>query len=224
MRGMKVLVIDDEKNVRRLVGDTLRNEGYEVAEAKNGYEGIELVLSDKAIDLILLDVRMPQMDGFMTIKEIREVCGTPVIFLTANDDVSQEVKGLRLGAYDYITKPFSYEVLVARVTSCLNQLNKLQPETIVIGQMTINMTNREIRIKDRDVGLTQKEFDVVELLIRHKNMSLERSRILDKVWGYDYYGDQRTVDTHIKTLRAKMGDYGKMIKTVRGVGYYFEMD
>lgn len=224
MRGMKVLVIDDEKNVRRLVGDTLRNEGYEVAEAKNGYEGIELVLSDKAIDLILLDVRMPQMDGFMTIKEIREVCDTPVIFLTANDDVSQEVKGLRLGAYDYITKPFSYEVLVARVTSCLNQLNKLQPETIVIGQMTINMTNREIRIKDRDVGLTQKEFDVVELLIRHKNMSLERSRILDKVWGYDYYGDQRTVDTHIKTLRAKMGDYGKMIKTVRGVGYYFEMD
>lgn len=221
---MKILVIDDEKHVRRLVGDTLRREGFQVVEAKNGFEGVESVIADKGIDLILLDVRMPKMDGFMTIREIRQVCDTPVIFLTANDDVSQEVKGLRLGAYDYITKPFSYEVLIARVTSCLSQLNKLQAEVVEVGQMIINMTNREIAIKGTDICVTQKEFDVIELLIRHKNMSMERNRILDKVWGYDYYGDQRTVDTHIKTLRAKMGDYGKMIKTVRGVGYYIELD
>ena len=221
---MKVLVIDDEKHVRRLVGDTLRNEGFEVVEAKDGFEGVDLVVQDKSIDLILLDVRMPKMDGYKTIVELRMVCDTPVIFLTANDDVSQEVKGLKLGAYDYITKPFSYEILIARVKSCLSQLHKRQPEVIDLDGMVINMTNREIYIDGKKVGVTQKEFDVIELLIHNKNMSLERNKILDKVWGYDYYGDQRTVDTHIKTLRAKLGDHGQCIKTVRGVGYYIEMD
>lgn len=221
---MKILVIDDEKNVRRLVGDYLRNEGFDVVEGKDGFDGINQVVSNKDIDLILLDVRMPKMDGYKTIVEIREICDTPVIFLTANDDISQEIRGLQLGAFDYITKPFSYEILVARVNSCLTQLKKLQPEEMEIGSMVIQITNRAIYLEEENVGVTQKEFDVLELLLRNKNICLERNKILDKVWGYDYYGDQRTVDTHIKTLRAKMGPYGKMIKTVRGTGYYVELD
>ena len=221
---MKVLVVDDEKNIRRLVGDYLRNENFEVMEAKDGLDAIEVLTVNRSIDLILLDVRMPKMDGYETMAEIRKVCDAPVIFLTANDDISQEVKGLQLGAYDYITKPFRYEVLVARVKGCLKQLKKIQPEEVVIGSMLIQMTNRTVYIDEESVGVTQKEFDILELLLRNKNICLERNKILDKVWGYDYYGDQRTVDTHIKTLRAKIHPYGKLIKTVRGTGYYIELD
>lgn len=221
---MKILVIDDEKHVRRLVGDYLRHEGFTVLEAGGGQEGVDRVLADKDIELVLLDVRMPKMDGFAVIKEIKEYTNIPVIFLTANDDISQEVKGLSLGAFDYITKPFSYEVLVARVRSCLLQLNRLQPDVIIFEELKINMSSRQVTLEDVPTGMTQKEFDILSLLIRNKNMTLDRDRILNKVWGFDYYGDQRTVDTHIKTLRAKMGSYGKMIKTVRGVGYFIEMD
>jgi len=221
---MKILVIDDEAHVRRLVGDYLRHEGFTVLEAANGQAGIDWVLADKEIELVLLDVRMPKMDGFAVIKELKTFSNLPVIFLTANDDTSQEVKGLSLGAFDYITKPFSYEVLVARVRSCLLQLNRLQPDVIIYKSLKINMSSRQVTLEDVPTGMTQKEFDILSLLIRNKNMTLDRDRLLNKVWGFDYYGDQRTVDTHIKTLRAKMGIYGKMIKTVRGVGYYIEMD
>lgn len=221
---MKVLVVDDEKNVRRLVGDCLKNEGIEVIEASGGYECIDYILVDQTIDLVLLDVRMPKMDGFETLKEIKRIADIPVIFLTGNGDVSMEIKSLKLGAYDYITKPFSYEVLVARVESCMNQLKKAQPEILNIEGLKINLSNREVTINGENIGVTQKEFDVLELLIMNKNISLNRNNILNKVWGFDYFGDQRTVDTHIKTLRAKMKTYGTLIKTVRGVGYFIEMD
>lgn len=221
---MKILVIDDEKHNRRLIGDCLRNEGFEIVEGKDGFEGIERLAEDKDIDLILLDIRMPKMDGFQTYAEIREISSVPVIFLTALSDIHHEVKGLKLGAYDYISKPFSYEILVARVNSCLIKLKEQQPDCLEIGGMTINMTNRDISIDGLSIGNTQKEFEVLELLINNKNMALERNVILDRVWGYDYFGDPRTVDTHIKTLRAKMKEFGRMIKTVRGVGYYIEID
>lgn len=221
---MKIIVIDDEKNVRRLVGDYLRNEGFEVIEGKDGMDGINKIIENKDIDLILLDVRMPKMDGFKTIEEIREICDTPVIFLTALDEVTHEVKGLKMGAYDYITKPFSYEVLVARVNACLSKIRKQKPDIVEVDELSINLTNREIKIGEESIGVTQKEFDIIDLLIQNNNMAIPRGKILDRVWGYDYYGDQRTVDTHIKTLRAKMKSYGRMIKTVRGVGYYIELD
>lgn len=221
---MKILIVDDEKHIRRLVGDYLKNEGYDIEEAKDGYECIDKIVEDKDIDLILLDVRMPKMNGYETIKEIRMLSDVPVIYLTANDDSLQEVKGIELGAFDYITKPFSYEVLVARVKSCLMHTNRLQPEILMIQDMKINMSNREIYIEEKKANITTKEFDILEALIRNKNKALERGQLLDMVWGFDYYGDPRTVDTHIKTLRSKMGDYGKLIKTVRGIGYYIEMD
>lgn len=221
---MKILVIDDEKHIRRLLGDYLRNEGFEVVEGENGYDGINKLIENKDIKLVLLDVRMPKIDGFKTYEEIKRIADIPVIFLTAMDDVQHEVKGLRLGAYDYISKPFSYEILIARVNSCLNKVEEKKPEIIQSDKMIINMTNRWIEIDEEDIGVTSKEFDILELLIHHKNIAVERNKILDRIWGYDYYGDSRTVDTHIKTLRAKMKTYGNMIKTVRGVGYYFEMD
>jgi DNA-binding response OmpR family regulator len=221
---MKILVIDDELNMRRLIGDYLRNEGFEVIEGKDGIEGVDKIIQNQDTDLVLLDVRMPRMDGYQTYAEIREISHVPVIFLTALDEVYHEVKGLKLGAYDYITKPFSYEVLIARVNSCLLKVKKQKPTVIEINSLHINLSTREILIDGHNISVTQKEFEVMALLIHNRNIVIERAKILDRVWGYDYYGDPRTVDTHIKTLRAKMRHYGKLIKTVRGVGYYFEMD
>lgn len=221
---MKIIVIDDEKHVRRIVGDYLRNEGFDVVEGMDGADGIEKIISHNDLDLILLDIRMPDFDGYETIKMIKNICDVPVIFLTALDETYDEVKGLNLGADDYITKPFSYEVLIARVKSCLRKNQKLKPDIKNIEGMTIDFTNRQVILEDKNLNLTQKEFDVFELLLKYKNMTFERSRILDRIWGYDYYGDPRTVDTHIKTLRGKLGDYSSMIKTVRGVGYKIELD
>jgi len=219
-----IMIIDDEKHIRRLIGDYLRNEGFEVVEAKDGYDGLDKLKLYKNIDLVLLDIRMPKLDGFETLEALRDITDVPVIFLTAQDDIKSEVKGLKAGAYDYITKPFSYEILIARVSSCLAKVTERKPDFIKIENMTINLSNRIVLIDDEDVRVTQREFDVLELLIKNKNMALERSIILDRIWGYDFYGDPRTVDTHIKTLRAKLKSYGELIKTIRGVGYYFELD
>ncbi|MDH8677190.1 response regulator transcription factor [Fusibacter bizertensis] len=221
---MKILVIDDELNMRRLIGDYLRNEGFEVIEGKDGFDGVDKIIQHQDTDLVLLDVRMPKMDGYETYVEIREISNVPVIFLTALDEVYHEVKGLKLGAYDYITKPFSYEVLIARVNNCLLKVREQTPAVIEINTLLINLSNREILIEGQNIGVTQKEFEVIALLVHNKSIVMDRGKILDRVWGYDYDGDPRTVDTHIKTLRAKMLHYGKLIKTVRGVGYYFEID
>ncbi len=221
---MKILVIDDEKNVRRIVGDYLKNEGYEVIEGKDGEDGIEQLIKHKDIGLILLDIRMPKMDGFETLKEIRLIADAPVIFLTALDESFDEVRGLELGADDYITKPFNYSVLMARVKSCIRKNQKNTSEVMTYRNMSIDFTNREVRIGGTDKGLTLKEFELLEYLIKNKSMTMERGKILDRLWGYDYYGDPRTVDTHVKTLRAKLEQYNQIIKTVRGVGYKLELD
>ena len=221
---MKILVIDDEKNVRRIVGDYLKNEGYEVIEGKDGEDGIEQLIKHKDIGLILLDIRMPKMDGFETLKEIRLIADAPVIFLTALDESFDEIRGLELGADDYITKPFNYSVLMARVKSCIRKNQKNTSEVMTYRNMSIDFTNREVRIGGTDKGLTLKEFELLEYLIKNKSMTMERGKILDRLWGYDYYGDPRTVDTHVKTLRAKLEQYNQIIKTVRGVGYKLELD
>lgn len=219
---MKIMVIDDEKNVRRIIGDYLKNEGYDVVHGENGIHGIEQLIKHKDVDLILLDVRMPKMDGFEALKEIKEITDAPVIFITALDDSFDEVKGLEIGADDYITKPFNYKVLMARVKSCLRKNCKITTEESVYQKMAVDFTNHEVKIDGSQQELTPKEFAILAYLIKNKNMTVERTKILDRIWGYDYYGDPRTVDTHVKTLRAKLGKYSSIIKTVRGVGYRFE--
>jgi DNA-binding response OmpR family regulator len=220
---MKIIIIDDEKNVRRIIGDYLKNEGYEVVEGLNGMDGIDKIIKHNDFDLILLDIRMPQMDGYETIKEIRQITDTPVIFLTALNETYDEVRGLNLGADDYITKPFSYDILLARVKSCLRKNQKTNKSEFKYKDFTINFNNRNVMIDQEFLNLTQKEYEILELLLAHKNIILDRTKMLDKIWGYDFYGDPRTVDTHIKTLRAKLGDYSNLIKTVRGAGYKFEI-
>jgi DNA-binding response OmpR family regulator len=220
---MKILIVEDEKHARRIIGDYLKNEGYEVIEAQDGLIGIDVVMKYKDLDLILLDVRMPNMDGFEAIEEIRKISDVPVIFLTALDDNHEEIKGLMLGADDYITKPYSYNVLMARVKSCLRKNQHMKLNREVILDFEIDYTNKIVCRKGVNLDLTLKEFEVMALLVKNKQIALERSNILNKIWGYDYYGDIRTVDTHIKTLRAKLGKDGRLIKTVRGVGYRLEV-
>ena len=220
---MKILVIDDEKNVRRIVGDYLRNEGYEVVEGADGEDGVQRLIEHRDVDLILLDIRMPNMDGYETLKEIRKITDVPVIFLTALDEPYHEVKGLELGADDYIAKPFQYQVLVARVKSGIRKNRKNITDSLTVGDLSVDFINRAATIRQTDIGLTLKEFLLLEYLIQNKNITLEREKILDRLWGYDYYGDPRTVDTHVKTLRAKLQNYGTMIKTIRGVGYKLEL-
>lgn len=218
----KILIVDDEKNVRRILKDYLTNEGFEVIEGVDGENGIDQLMKHTDVDLVLLDVRMPRLSGFEAIEEMKTISDVPVIFLTALDESFDEVKGLELGADDYITKPFSYNVLVARVKSTLKKNNRFKTTTLEVDGLLIDFTNKRVLLEGEDVELTLKEFQVLELLIKNKNINMERGLILDRVWGYDYYGDPRTVDTHVKTLRAKLGESGKIIKTARGVGYRFE--
>ncbi|SHH44431.1 response regulator transcription factor [Clostridium grantii] len=220
---MKIIIIDDEEKIRRILGDYLKNEGFEIIEGKDGMDGLEKIMTHNDIDLILLDIRMPGMDGFETIKEIRKVSPSPVIFLTALNQTHDEVKGLQLGADDYISKPFTYEILVARVHACLRRFQKSKPKILEIYDLKIDFTNREVISNKETLNLTQKEFEMLDFLIYNKNIPIKRDVILDRIWGYDYYGDPRTVDTHIKTLRAKLGKYSDIIKTVRGVGYKLEI-
>lgn len=219
---MKIMVIDDDKNVRRLLRDSLKNERYEVIEGADGEDGIAKLVDNPDVDLVLLDVRMPKMSGFEVIGEIREITDAPVIFLTALDESYDEIKGLELGADDYITKPFSYEVLTARVRSCLRKNRRFSSDIVKIGNLEMDSTNKTALIQGKNVELTLKEFELLELFVRYKNITMDRNRLLDRIWGYDYEGDPRTVDTHVKTLRAKLGSSSEYIKTIRGTGYRFE--
>ncbi len=216
----KILVIDDEKNLRRILKDYLENEGNEVLEAPGGEEGIKLALSTLDLDLILLDIRMPGMDGFEVMEELKGRIQVPVIFLTALGDNFNEIKGLNLGADDYIAKPFNYKVLMARINAILRK-NKSE-DLLTYGTLKIDRVKHLVSIKDLPCELTVKEFELLNYLVENFGQSMDRSVLLDRIWGYDYEGDQRTVDTHVKTLRAKLHEAGNMIKTVRGVGYRFE--
>ncbi len=212
-----------KKNVRRILGDYLKNEGFEVVEGKDGEEGIDVLIKNTDVDLILLDIRMPNMDGYETIGHLKEISDAPVIFLTALDESFDEVKGLELGADDYITKPFSYNVLTARVKSCLRKNKKFDLKVEQYGDLVIDYTNKVAKVGSINCDLTLKEFELLAYFISNKNINLDRVKLLDRVWGYDYVGDPRTVDTHVKTLRSKLASHGETIKTVRGVGYRIEI-
>ena len=218
----KIIVIDDEKNVRRIVADFLKNEGYVVFEGKSGEEAVDLIMEHKDADLMLLDIRMPVMDGYETIKEIRLFSDVPVIFLTALTESYDEVKGLDLGADDYVVKPFSYNVLLARVRATIRKNTKKQTSIFSYEKFVLNYEERRLMLGGEDMKLTQKEYEILEILVNNKGRIVDRIDLLEKVWGYDYEGDTATLNTHVKTLRVKMGQYSNLIQTIRGVGYRFD--
>jgi two-component system, OmpR family, response regulator ResD len=216
-----ILVVDDEQHIRALLADYLRNEHFHVIEAVDGQDALEQ-FEKHPIDLILLDVMMPRMNGYEVSKTIRKQSTIPIIFLTALGQSNDEIEGFNAGADDYIAKPFEFHILMARIHAILKRSNKL--EVYRVNQIEINEQQHVIKINDAMINLTKKEYDLLLYMVKHKNIALSREQILDVVWGYDFFGDDRTVDTHIKQLRSKLGDEGNSIKTIRGYGYKLEVD
>jgi DNA-binding response OmpR family regulator len=221
--AIKILVVDDEKRIRKIIEDYLVNDGYEVLQAENGKKALEVFYMNDDIDLIILDVMMPEKNGWEVCREIREESDVPVIFLTALGEVHDEIKGLELGADDYLPKPFGYERFMARVKSALRRAGKSNEAKYKVFDLSVDPDSHAARVGDEELELSPKEFELIVYFMENRNIALERDVILDAVWGYDFYGDPRTVDTHIKNLRAKIGEAGTCIKTIRGLGYKFEV-
>ena len=224
MEKAKILVVDDESRMRKLVKDFLSIKGYKVIEAADGEEAIEIFMSDKDIKLVLLDVMMPKLDGFDTLKGIREYSEVPVIMLTARAEERDELMGFKLGVDEYITKPFSPKILVARVEAILRRSIGTEEKKLSAGGILIDKSAHTVSIDDKDIELSYKEFELLTYFLENKGIALSREKILNNVWNYDYFGDARTIDTHVKKLRAKMGEKGELIKTIWGMGYKFEVE
>ena len=224
MDKIKVLVVDDESRMRKLVKDFLTRADYEVIEAGDGEEALEKFYADKEIALILLDVMMPRLNGWEVCREIRQLSKVPIIMLTAKGEESDELQGFELGVDEYISKPFSPRILVARVNAIARRSNLKAQEAVTqeAGGILLNKTAHEVTVDGRPVELSFKEFELLEYFMSNQGIALSRERILNSVWNYDYFGDARTIDTHVKKLRSKLGDKGDFIKTVWGMGYKFE--
>ena len=220
---LKVMVVDDESRMRKLVKDFLVKKNFEVVEAENGVEAIDLFFEHKNIDLVILDVMMPKMDGWEVCREIRSYSKVPIIMLTARADEQDELLGFELGVDEYISKPFSPKILVARVLAILRRANASAEDVIEYGGISLNRSAHEVIIDGEKVDLSFKEFELLAYFMENKDIALSRERILNHVWDYDYFGDARTIDTHVKKLRSKMGKYGSYIKTIWGMGYKFEV-
>lgn len=221
---MKILVVDDESRMRKLVKDFLVRSNYEVVEAGNGEEALDLFYEDKTIDLILLDIMMPKMDGWQVCREIRQFSKVPIIMLTAKSEERDELLGFELGVDEYISKPFSPKILVARVEAILRRTNAADTQTLEAGGIILNLAAHEVKIDGEPIELSYKEFELLTYFIKNQKVALSRENILNNVWNYDYFGDARTIDTHVKKLRNKMGKRGNYIKTVWGMGYKFEVE
>ena len=222
---IKILVVDDESRMRKLVRDFLVKKGYEVLEAADGEEALDLFYADKDISLIILDVMMPKMNGFEVCKEIREHSKVPIIMLTAKSAESDEQNGFELGVDEYISKPFSPKILVARVEAILRRTNQLEENQILTaGAIQVDRAAHIVTIDGERVELSYKEFELLTYFMENAGLALSREKILNSVWNYDYFGDARTIDTHVKKLRSKMGKHGDCIKTIWGTGYKFEVD
>lgn len=218
----KILIVDDELKMRILIRDFLRKEGFETIEASNGVDALNLFLDDKDIDLIILDVMMPQMDGWEVCKKIRTYSQTiPILMLTAKGTNEDIIKGFQLGSDDYLTKPFHILILIERVKALLRRTKN--KENLIYGDLFINVLGRTVKVNDKVIDLSVKEYELLLYLVENKDIALTRDDIIQKVWNYDFLGDGRTIDTHIKTLRNKLGECGDYIKTVWGVGYKFEV-
>lgn len=224
MDKQKILVVDDESRMRKLVRDFLVRQDYDVLEAGNGEEALDLFYGDKGISLIILDVMMPRMTGWEVCREIRENSKVPIIMLTAKGDESDELLGFELGVDEYISKPFSPKILVARVGAILRRSNKSSGGKYVdVGGIVIDQQAHMVTVDGERVELSFKEFELLSYFVENRGIALSREKILNHVWDYDYYGDARTIDTHVKKLRSKLGDKGDCIKTIWGMGYKFEV-
>lgn len=223
MAVQKILVVDDEARMRKLVSDFLVREGYEVLEAANGEEAMDLFYADKEIVLIILDVMMPKMDGWQALREIRESSQVPVIMLTARADERDELKGFDLGVDEYVTKPFSPRTLVARVNAILRRTaSHEENDRIELCGIVLDKSAHQVTIDGEPVELSFKEFELLTYFMENNKIALSREKILNHVWNYDYFGDARTIDTHVKKLRSKLGSKGELIKTIWGMGYKLE--
>ena len=225
MESLKILVVDDESRMRKLVKDFLTKKGFAVIEAGDGEEAVDKFFEVKDIALIILDVMMPKMDGWQVCREIRQYSKVPIIMLTAKSDEKDELQGFDLGVDEYITKPFSPKILVARVEAILRRSNVLAADdTMEAGGIELNKAAHEVLIDGKSVELSYKEFELLAYFMSNQGVALSRERILNNVWNYDYFGDARTIDTHVKKLRSELGAKGEYIKTIWGMGYKFEVD
>ena len=224
MRNINVLVADDEFRIRKLLAEFLVREGYKVIEAEDGEQAIDAMFQSRVkIDLVILDVMMPKYDGWFVLERIREFSTVPVVMLTARTDEYDQLKGFKLGADDYVTKPFSPSVLMARINKLVRK-EKIEEDELKFGAIRMNMLSREVFIEGQKVELTPKEFELLKFFIDNKGIALSRDKILNAVWNYDYFGDLRTVDTHIKQLRSKMKQTAVYISTVRSIGYRLDLE
>ena len=225
MERLRILVVDDESRMRKLVSDFLVKQEYEVLEAKDGEEALDIFFKQKDIALLILDVMMPKMDGWEVCREIRAYSKVPIIMLTAKGNEHDELQGFELGVDEYITKPFSPKILVARVEAILRRTNLLaSEEAMEAGGIELNKSAHRVLIDGVDVELSYKEFELLAYFIENKGLALSREKILNNVWNYDYFGDARTIETHVKKLRSKLGKKGELIKTIWGMGYKFEVN
>ena len=223
MEQIKILIVDDESRMRKLVRDFLSVKGYKVVEAEDGEQALEIFFDQKDISLILLDVMMPKMDGWEVCKTIRQYSKIPIIMLTARSEERDELQGFSLGVDEYITKPFSPKILVARVEAILRRSNKVSSDVLEVGGITVDKLAHQVLIDGKEIDLSYKEFELLTYFLENQNIALSREKILNNVWNYDYFGDARTIDTHVKKLRSKLGDKGDYIKTIWGMGYKFEV-
>ena len=225
MDALKILVVDDESRMRKLVKDFLTKKNFQVLEAGNGEEAMDIFYEEKDIALIILDVMMPKMDGWEVCREIRKNSKVPIIMLTARSDERDELLGFDLGVDEYISKPFSPKILVARVEAILRRTGQNNPEDVIpAGGIVIDKAAHLATVDGKPMELSFKEFELLTYFLENQGIALSREKILNSVWNYDYFGDARTIDTHVKKLRSKMGDKGEYIKTVWGMGYKFEVD
>lgn len=220
----KLLVVDDEKNIREIIKKYAEFEGYQVEEAKDGMEAVQ-ICRQRDFDLIIMDVMMPELDGFSACREIRKTKNTPVIMLSARGEEYDKIHGFELGVDDYVVKPFSPKELMMRVQAIMKRIegnSETKRDVEQFGGLTIDFTARMVKIDGKEIDMSPKEYDLLFYLVRNKGIALTREKLLGEVWGYDFFGDDRTLDTHIKLIRKSLGEYASHIVTLRGVGYRFE--
>ena len=223
MKKSTILVVDDEARMRKIINDYLTNSDYNVVEAGDGEEALDVFYNNKNIDLIILDIMMPKLDGWEVCKEIRKISQVPIIMLTARTDESDELQGFNLGVDEYISKPFSPKILVARVEAVLRRtIGHSSDDVIECDGISMNKITHVVTIDGKEVDFSFKEFELLAYFLENEGVALPRNTILNNVWNYDYYGEDRTIDTHVKKLRHKLGSKGKYIKTIWGIGYKFE--
>ena len=225
MNTIKILIVDDESRMRKLLKDFLEREGYSVLEASDGLEAIDIFYEDKDVALIILDVMMPRMDGWEVCREVRKNSNVPIMMLTARSEERDELRGFELGVDEYIAKPFSPKILVARVNALIKRVTGVAKDAgLSVGGIEVDKAAHIVKIDGEEIELSIKEFELLVYFIENQRLALTREKILNNVWNYDYFGDARTIDTHVKKLRSKMGEKGNYIKTVWGIGYKFEVE